>query len=163
MSFTDLENILNIVIDSEPDLASRLSNDPDYLEEDALVERIAREISANSITSETLENVDSVNWIQRDKISEIPNIYDIVIQATLACSTTPMIAIRDLLSRNPDWLGNGWWCARRLLQNTNLDSSLVAQCAEAAIDMGEPELIDLALEHPNISAETKALIEASDF
>lgn len=160
MSFIELENLLVSVYTSNQDLVIQLLNDPDYLEEDLLVERLAEEISLRRIAPETLASVDSRNWIQEADIAEIPNIYDFVIQATLASSGTSQSVIEILLAKNPNWLSDGWWCTQRLLQNPNINSALVSRCVEALIEMEEFEFLELAANHPNISAETQLLIEA---
>jgi hypothetical protein len=160
LTFIELENLLVSVFSSDQDLVIQLSNDPDYLEEDRLIKRLAEEISLRGIAPETLASVDSKNWIQRTDIAEIPNIYDFVIQATLASSGTPLSIIELLLAKNPNWLSNGWWCAYRLLQNPNIDSALVSRCVEALIEMDEFEFLELAANHPNVSDETQSQIEA---
>lgn len=160
MSFLELENLLVSVYTSNQDLVIQLLNDPDYLEEDLLVERLAEEISLKRIAPETLASVDSRDWIQQSDIAEIPNIYDFIIQATLASPGTSQSVIELLLTKNTNWLSDGWWCAQRLLQNPNINSALVSRCVEALIEMEEFELLELAANHPNISTETQLKIEA---
>ena len=133
MTFRDVENILVRIFENNPDMKSQLTDDFGYLAEDEIVFLIAQEMTAKGIDVETLSHIDSKGWIEDASIREIPNIYDFVIQATLMNPTTPQESIRALLLRNHDWMKDGWWCAQRLLQNPNLESDLVTQCAEAAI------------------------------